>query len=739
MQTRRMIIALMLSFTVFYLTIMVSTVLFPRQRDTASHDAGGGGTPVTQPASSSPADAQPRTTTRESNLLSAAQSGLTAAAQAAAIKGGHDITPILMGNAADNSPFPMSVEVLPKGSAVRGVRLRGYKDQIKRRGFTPQPYPLLDAVPATDNPGETRTFNSFATQKVRIELKDGTSHDVPLDQAVWEVIARPTPGDERTVLGITVVAPDGRELARLTKTYQLDPQPVEAMTSDLKVTLDIANLTSEPLQAILVQQGPIGFRREDPRADDRVIMSEDWSSKGLTRSRFNKNPHHRKQVIEKEDRRINLGGDADAADTPLVTENTRVAWTAVANRYFACIMAPAGRTSVQDPRLFSEVTATCLTNILHDEERPHQDFTIEFTTRRLDLEPGTAKALAFDCYLGPKLKKAFVEVPAYQARGYEEVISASFYACAPTAMVWMMMWLLGIFERLVGNYGVAIIVLVLVVRAVLHPITKKSQVNMYKMQKDMAKLQPKLEAVRQKYANDRTKMNQAMMEVYQQEGINPAGGMLSCLPMLLQIPIWGALWAGLNYTIEMRHAPLDGWWIRDLAGPDTILHFAGTIHIPLISTFLTGPIHGINILPFLLCVSQILQTKYMPRSTTPQASGTAVDQMEQQRKMMMFMSVLFMFLLYNAPSGLNLYIMASNLFAVLEQWRIRKHLQDMEQNPSAATAVTAPIPTIVDRPARRAVDEPPARKSWLRRKWEELEKQAEEARRIQGRSRDKSK
>jgi YidC/Oxa1 family membrane protein insertase len=198
--------------------------------------------------------------------------------------------------------------------------------------------------------------------------------------------------------------------------------------------------------------------------------------------------------------------------------------------------------------------------------------------------------------------------------------------------------------------------------------------------------------------------------------------MLSCLPMMLQIPIWAALWAALNTSIDMRHAPFDGWWIKDLSGQDALIQFSQPIHIPLLSTLMSGPVTAFNLLPILLGVSQLLQARFMPRGNPQQADPSGnPNQLEQQRKMMMFMSLFFVFILYNAPSGLNLYIMSSNLFGIIEQMRIRKHLQEMEEKGAMAPK-----------------EKGPRKKSWLERKWEEAQKMADEAKKVES-SRDKKK
>jgi YidC/Oxa1 family membrane protein insertase len=389
----------------------------------------------------------------------------------------------------------------------------------------------------------------------------------------------------------------------------------------------------------------------------------------------------------------------------------RVAWAAQTNMYFACIMAPTGRRSPEVPAEFASVEPVVLDPAVVDHA---DDLTFRYITRPMVVAPGQSRQIGFDCYIGPKSKAAFEAVAAYRERNYYEVIRESFYFCAPDALVGLMMSLLDLFHRVPpNNYGVAIIILVLLVRLLLHPLTKKSQVNMTKMQDQQARLKPKLDAIRQKYANDRVRMNQAQMELYREEGINPAGSMLSCLPMMLQLPIWAALWTALASTIEMRHAPFDGYWIRDLASPDAVYVFAQPVTIPIISWFMGGPMTSINLLPILLCISQMLQTKFMPKTPTPQTS----EGMPDQRKMMMFMSVMFIFFLWNAPSGLNLYIMSSNFFGILEQSRIRKHLKELEARREE------------DEAKRRAKVER-RKQSWLYRKWQELAREAEEARKI---------
>ena len=706
MDTRRLIVALIASMAVFYVWIWVYYKIYPQQ-------AAPPGTPTTQTAGTTqPAGDRPTTTTSPAigEWRDATPPAPTPADSAITVRGGDNNNPILLGNAATNSPYPLQVEILPQGASVRSVQLRDHKDEVKRKGNNPQPYPILGPVAVTSDAFETRSFHSFATKLIHVDLPDG-GYDWNLERANWQV-------EEASAGRVTLSATlelHQRDLVRIRKTYTLKPQAPKDLTSDLDIAIDIENLTQQPISVGLVQRGPIGLTREDRRSDYRAIFWADYTDQGFAPAAKQK---HRKNVFEN---RLKLSSDVNDP----TTGSTRIAWVGSSNKYFGSIMAPVDRSDNTCPIQFAKVEALHLTDMDADTDgaQPRQDLTFEFTTVPTEIPAGESVGVAFDCYIGAKMKTAFKTVAAYRDRQYVEMISANFYACAPTYVVWVMMGLLEACKAVVHNYGIAIFILVLVVRVILHPITKKSQVNMFKMQKDMARLQPKIQAVKEKYAKDRQRLNQETMKVYKEEGVNPAGGMLSCLPMMLQMPIWMALWAGLNFTVEMRHQPFDGWWIRDLTAPDALVMFNAPVTIPLLGFLLGGPIHSFNLLPILLSISQMLQMKYMPRATAATQGSSAGQQMEQQRKMMMIMSVMFMFILYNAPSGLNLYIMTSNLFGILEQWRIRKHLNELEEKRK-----------LMGEPVRKPK---PEKKNWLRQKYEDLEKKIEEAKRIEGKKKKK--
>lgn len=686
METRRLIPALFMSLAVFYVVLYFSNKFSPPPAATQ---------PATRPAditAQSPGkDRQSASTTATSAISDQVTT------PGVKVIGGEDASPVRLGATQPGNPFPMALDIMPQGAAVSHAAIRDYFDTLERV----KPYAVLSPLVVADAAGRDHTFYSFDTPKVRFQNLD---IEVELSRVVW---AKEPGNDNEAVFSVRVEGADGQPIARIIKRYHLAEQPhvPKASTYDLLLSVEVESLTSQPLEVILTQLGPVGFRKEDPRYEDRRVLGVKWKNGQLY------SEGHARTELDP-GKGLLLAQDRDE-------DNERIAWGAEINRYFACIMNPVGRQTREDPPRFATLEALSLMPEVTTRE---DAFTYRFVSLPIKLSEQNKQAqIAFNCYIGPKSKTILDSITAYRELNYYLVIRDGVPWCTFDALVRVMMYLLDVFHRIPPhNYGIAIIFLVLVVRAILHPITKKSQVNMYKMQKDQATLQPKLQAAREKYANDKAKMQQAVMEVYRDAGINPAGSMLTCLPMFLQLPVWGALWSALASTVEMRHAPFDGWWIKDLSSPDSILYFR-PVHIPLIEGLMGGPVEALNILPVLLAISQLLQMKYMPhhRPTAAQQNDQATAQMEQQRKMMMIMSPLFMLMLYNAPSGLNLYIMSSNFFGLFEQWRIRKHLAEVEARQQAEERLYGP------KSAR------PRKRSWLMQKWDQLAKEAEEARRIQ--------
>lgn len=209
-----------------------------------------------------------------------------------------------------------------------------------------------------------------------------------------------------------------------------------------------------------------------------------------------------------------------------------------------------------------------------------------------------------------------------------------------------LLYMLRFFNTYINNYGISIILLTILIKIFFWPLTHKS----YQSMKEMQKLQPIMAKIREKHKNDKQKMNAEIMGLYKTYKVNPMGG---CLPMVVQIPVFFALFRILGSTIELRHASFM-LWINDLSAPDRLFNF------PFEIPFMTSP-SGIPILTLLMGASMFIQQKMTPAPGDP-----------TQAKMMMFLPVIFTFMFINFPSGLVLYWLINNLLSIAQQYRIYK-------------------------------------------------------------------
>jgi YidC/Oxa1 family membrane protein insertase len=240
------------------------------------------------------------------------------------------------------------------------------------------------------------------------------------------------------------------------------------------------------------------------------------------------------------------------------------------------------------------------------------------------IAPGSSLIVPARLYSGPQTKKDLVET----AEGLEYSVDYGWLKMVASPLF----WLLSLIHGLVQNWGVAIILLTLLIKAAFYPLSAKS----YRSMAQMRELAPRLESMKQKFGDDRQKMQQAMMELYKTEKINPMSG---CLPILIQIPVFISLYWMLLGSIELRHAPFFGW-IKDLSAVDPYY-----------------------ILPIIMGASMIIQTKLNPKPTDP-----------IQAKVMTFMPVIFSVFFFFFPAGLVLYWVVNNIISIWQQWYVNKSI-----------------------------------------------------------------
>lgn len=299
----------------------------------------------------------------------------------------------------------------------------------------------------------------------------------------------------------------------------------------------------------------------------------------------------------------------------------KIGWVAIEDRYFMTSIIPAGDFSGH--------------MILGINEKTLKNQLVRDISA---LSPQQKDSVTLKLFMGPKnlsLLKSF-------NNHLDKAINFGWFDFLAKPCLWFMNFI----YKFIPNYGIAIIILTIITRGMFWPLAKKS----YKSMGEMRKIQPLMQEIREKYKDDKTRMNQEMMTLYRTYKINPMGG---CLPMLIQLPVFFALYRMLYSAIELRHAPFFGW-ITDLAAPDRLFHFG--FKIPFME-----PPYGIPVLTLIMGASMLLQQKMTPTPGDP-----------AQAKMMMLMPVIFTFIFINFSSGLVLYWLVSNIFSVAQQYYTQK-------------------------------------------------------------------
>ena len=254
------------------------------------------------------------------------------------------------------------------------------------------------------------------------------------------------------------------------------------------------------------------------------------------------------------------------------------------------------------------------------------------------IDPGQQATLSFELYMGPKSLKI---LSSYDNNLKKSINFGWFDILAKPCLIGM-----NLIHDVIPNYGIAIILLTLLIKILFWPLGSKS----YKSMSDMKRLQPLMMELREKYKDDKQRMNQEVMGLYKTYKVNPMSG---CLPMLVQMPIFFALYRMLYQAIELRHAPFMGW-IVDLSAPDRLFSF--DLAIP----FMQAP-YGIPVLTIIMGASMFLQQKMSPTTGDP-----------TQAKMMMLMPIFMTVIFVNFPAGLVLYWLVNNVLSIGQQYYIQK-------------------------------------------------------------------
>lgn len=340
-----------------------------------------------------------------------------------------------------------------------------------------------------------------------------------------------------------------------------------------------------------------------------------------------------------------------------------IVWAGVDNKYFAVLLRPAepeAQRGLIDPGWRTVWDAEWAR--AHPEDASGSSYRHIATDVALDArvpEEGESSTYGFLLYAGPKQRDIMGEHPQGDALAKLVSKDLGFF----NGIASLLLGILGFFQGLVGNWGVAIILLTLTVRAALFPFNRRSQTAMGRHATKMKRIQPRLNEIKEKYAKDPRKQREEQARVMQEEGAFPPLG--GCLPIFVQIPVFFGLFSALRVSFDLRQAPFAGW-IHDLSEPDRFMRLG-------LGEFLMLDLEYLNVLPPLMVVLWIVQQRVMPKPTDEQAA--------RMQKMMMWMPVLFGFFLYSYAAGLSLYMITTSAFGIVEQTVIKRiwPIDDREQ------------------------------------------------------------
>ena len=325
----------------------------------------------------------------------------------------------------------------------------------------------------------------------------------------------------------------------------------------------------------------------------------------------------------------------DIQDQGTIEQSSKGGWIGITDKYWLTALVPSQNDNVNS-------------RFIHRQENGIDRYQVDFLSHKIEIPIGDARNIESYLFTGAK------EVPLLD--GYSESLGIDRFDLT-IDWGWFYFLTKPIFQALlwlndrVGNLGISILLLTIGIKIVFFPLANKSYVAMSKMKK----LQPEMQKLREVYGDDKIKLNQEMMSLYKREKANPASG---CLPIIIQIPVFFALYKVLFVTIEMRHAPFFGW-IQDLSAPDptTIFNMFGLL------PWTPPEFLMIGIWPLIMGVSMYLQQKLNPQPADP-----------IQAKIFLFMPIMFTFLLARFPAGLVIYWAWNNTLSILQQWVIMRRM-----------------------------------------------------------------
>lgn len=574
--------------------------------------------------------------------------GQEPAVQAAAAPASSDAT-INIDESAPDSDYRVSVR---RGSDAPGGD--GYEAVFSSIGAGMSDYSLLGfyRTPEKKGPGEEvlllkQVANGVDTMS--LEWTAGTTA-ASLSKRNFKLIAIPKGAKVEPAPGPDVEVTENRLTFQTTINGWAIIRSYEFFNADrpftIASTIEWHNQTDQPRQLSYRVRGPTGMLPDDAT-----------SQFGPVNILTARQPDPNSSVVEVETEPVS--SLVKMKDLTNFDNRANIAWVGAKNRFFAALM------STSKPAASNGVIRMALAvqpGFLPQSEEYKALFKAQPTVNLASgpapvvectslgvlagtVQPGSSYKMANVFYGGP----ASDELMLIANPLFSKVIyyTFSWFEFISRALV----KLLNLLDRWLGNYGLAIIALTIIVRCVLHPLNRKSFVSMQRMQI----VAPLVKEAQKKYAGDKVKSQQEVMRIYKENNVSMTGG---CLPMFIQLPIFFALYGAFSQGFSIRHAVFIPGWINDLSRPDSVYNLG--FNVPLLNS------SHISLLPIIYLGLQILQMSMQPKPTDPQQA--------QQQRIMKIMPIMFVFIFYAMPAGLVLYFTVSALFGVVENWWMKNVL-----------------------------------------------------------------
>ena len=592
-----------------------------------------------------------------------------------------------IGSTDSKGKVRLGIEFASSGAGVKVMRLAHHFQTIEE-----QEHVQVQRQHDIARGGQVESLVPFAALAIEVTPEGGKPQFVSLfgDAAskVWRQVG---PGAFEAV----IEDDQGRDVLVLTRRFSVSEE-----SSEIKVEQAMMNASGSPLTVRWFQTGPVdleadaaayGGDRRHLRIGHLLPVARDPQRIPVTMGAFDK--AHATLLSQRfgvtNEAGVTTYGYRDFTQWPTPESEQgglELSWLAFNNRYFGVAVHP-----LFDPVATKGGSAPLawvgqVDRVVLDGGDGAQVIGLRLASRPLAVAPGGKADVSHGIFAGPLARKEISSEPVYKAMRLKDIVVYNFGGpcgwCTFESITSLLLWVMrSLHDRVFGDWALSIIVLVVIVRTCMHPLTRWTQIKMARFGKQMQAMQPKQKILQEKYGSDPAKLQAETTKLWREEGISPAG-FLGCLPAFAQTPVWIALSGVLFFAVELRHqnafygvfqsvfpsGSMFWHFLGDMAEPDRLIYFGRELfNIPLI-----GPFSSINLLPLILGVMYYLQQTYF----TPPTTATTTPEQEMQMKIMKYMTIfLFPLLMYNAPAGLSLYFAVNTTLAIFESKWIRSYME----------------------------------------------------------------